>query len=84
MSAAKPINILTENPTNRLTNYKDAAELYRLEKFKSFDDNDVIVNGVSISQKYIYFLKMRIIVLGANAGYYRLVFSAIDFFLGFN
>lgn len=71
MSAAEPIKILSENPSNRLTTYKDAVELYRVEKFKSFEDNDTITKEISISQKYIYSLKLRLIVLGANAGYYR-------------
>lgn len=71
MSSAEPLKILLENSTYRLTNCKDAAELYRLEKFKCFEENDVITDGVSITQKYIYSLKLRIIVLGANAGYYR-------------
>lgn len=71
MSAAEPIKILSENPSNRLTTYKDAVELYRVEKFKSFEDNDTITKEISMSQKYIYSLKLRLIVLGANAGYYR-------------
>lgn len=69
------MEMLLQNPTNRLTNFHDCVEVIRFTGSKNYDNlkelEPVVEKKPELSDEYIYHLKLKTIVYSAYSKYFR-------------